>query len=205
MKSPMLKELYRTLPLLISFAGAIASVMAFLIYFRYQDGQLTDRLLGYASGILGGVIGAAMVFVVSRVKRAMSAPAVFISYSSDQAGLAKRIAEKLEELPVRVLYDQHELQVGDSIGVRLAELVDESDYLVFIVSEGGMKSHWVRKELELALAKNKRLLPVLAEKVELPDELRNLVFADFTGTFEDGFARLRSALESKATRVRSSV
>jgi hypothetical protein len=95
------------------------------------------------------------------------------------------------------------LQVGDSLSSKISEAISGSGWLVVVLSTNSIKSDWVRKELNAALAlelqrRNVFVLPVLIETCDIPLFLLDKVFADFRNSYENGFdSLLRSVVEAR--------
>ncbi|WP_254446994.1 CHASE2 domain-containing protein [Dolichospermum sp. UHCC 0259] len=67
--------------------------------------------------------------------------------------------------------------------------IEEADNLVFLMSESSLASKYCQQELTYALSLNKRIIPLLIKSVNLdqiPQELRNIQFIDFTDEEEEG-------------------
>jgi len=96
---------------------------------------------------------------------------VFISYSHQDAGVCERIAacmEKKEELSV--WYDKG-LIAGEEYRRRIASTIRASDYFVVLLSQKSVLSEWVLDEVEYAKKLHKKILPILIEEIELPENL----------------------------------
>ena len=145
-------------------------------------------------GIVASAVGALVAYSVIRVKVALSAPTVFISYASPDTEFARKLAKSLSDLPVNVLFDRDEIRVGESLSDRIDQLVEDADYICFVVSTGSQNSKWAAHELKHALERNKRILPVVLEPEAIPTEIAALVYADFSKEFENGVRDLSEVL-----------
>ena len=124
----------------------------------------------------------------------MAIPKVFISYSHDDYDIVAKICKALENYTVDVLLDKHELTVGDNINQKLLEMVDDSDYFIYVNSKNSNESSWATKELEKAKEQRKKILPIQLDDSKMPEIVSGLVFADFAKSFEKGIEQLGSAL-----------
>ncbi len=103
----------------------------------------------------------------------------FISYAHADRSLAVAIADELERAGMRVWVDEGELRAGDSIVERIADAVDQVDFVVALVTRRAVASNWCKKELALAIQGglregSVRLLPLRVDDVEMPPSLRDL-------------------------------
>jgi hypothetical protein len=126
---------------------------------------------------------------------------VFLSHSSRDKFFARKLAETLAASGVQVWIDEAELRVGDSLITKISEAIQQADFVAAILSHNSVQSNWVRKELELALTqeiagRRVKVLPILMEKCEIPDFLRDKVYADFTDSddFDGPLSRVLHAL-----------
>lgn len=174
-----------------ALVAAFASTVAFL--FQISSIEHTSIIIGIA----GSIVGALLVYFFSRVRIFSDAPSVFISYADKDSAFAHQVAEQLGKFPVRVLIDVREFTVGDNISEKFGYLVDNCDYFAFVLSENYLQSDWAISELTQAIKKKKRVLPLLKDAVELPVLIKDIVYADFTQSFEAGMVKLCHSLRDK--------
>ncbi len=132
---------------------------------------------------------------------------VFLSHSSADKTLARRIAVDLSMSGVSVWFDEWEILVGHSISQRIERGLDDADFVVVLLSGPSVTSGWVQKEWQSrigdeALSHGVHVLPVLAGVCEIPRLLRDKRYADMRTDYERGFADLLSALQTHATDKR---
>jgi len=102
---------------------------------------------------------------------------VFISHSSADAWVARKISEDLRGRGVDTFLDAKDLQTGDPIEDSIHGNLADCDELLLLVSPAALKSAWVLIEVGGARALGKRLIPILLHVApnELPDPInRNL-------------------------------
>jgi exopolyphosphatase/pppGpp-phosphohydrolase len=132
----------------------------------------------------------------SAMRQSVSDPIqVFLSHSSADNELAKRISEGLQKAGIKVFFDEAEIRVGDSFVEKIAEGISKSRFLAVMVSKNSLESHWVRKELNMKMAeevKTKKVcvLPILVDECELPALLADTTYADFRTDFKSGLEDL---------------
>jgi formylglycine-generating enzyme required for sulfatase activity len=116
---------------------------------------------------------------------------VFISYSRrDSTEFADELVAGLELAGFAPFLDRHDIVAGEKWEERLGGLIAQADTVVFVTSPQAVKSERCAWEVEQALARTKRVLPVIFKPVpesEIPEELRSRQFVRFDGGA--GFAR----------------
>ncbi|MEQ8767531.1 MAG: toll/interleukin-1 receptor domain-containing protein [Planctomycetota bacterium] len=126
---------------------------------------------------------------------------VFLSHSSKDKFFARKLAETLSSYEVKVWIDEAELKIGDSLITKIATAIEGADFVAAILSHSSVRSDWVTKELRLAMTqeiegRRVKVLPILIERCEIPDFLRDKLYADFTDLddFDGPLSRLLHAL-----------
>jgi hypothetical protein len=127
-------------------------------------------------------------------------PAVFISYSSEDASFARFLSKALTEKSIKVWLDEQQIRVGDSVTGRIGEALHSNDFMVVVLSPASVKSAWVRKELAEAMTreiKQKRVvvLPVIYRRCKVPPFLTDKKYADFTGDADSALNALIHSIE----------
>ncbi|MBI2152627.1 MAG: toll/interleukin-1 receptor domain-containing protein [Candidatus Rokubacteria bacterium] len=124
-------------------------------------------------------------------------PSVFLSHSHGDKPFVRDLAGRLTQAGATVWLDEAELGVGDSLIERISAAIEETDYMVAILSPRSVQSTWVQKELNVAMTKEVKgrrvtVLPVLIEACDVPHFLRDKLYADFTSpeNHEREFAKL---------------
>lgn len=134
-------------------------------------------------------------------------PMVFLSHSSSDKSLAKRIAVDLQMSGIQVWFDEWNIQVGHSISQRIEKGLDDADFVVVVLTTRSVSSGWVQKEWrskigDEAASQNIHILPVLAEDCELPRLLQDKKYADLRSDYNRGLGELISAIRVHATKDR---
>ena len=76
-----------------------------------------------------------------------------------------------------------DIQTGTDFQAAINRGIEEADNLVFLMSPSSLASEYCQQELTYALSLNKRIIPLLIQPLDLdqiPQELRNIQFIDFT-------------------------
>jgi CheY-like chemotaxis protein len=125
---------------------------------------------------------------------------VFISHSSKDKDLARKIADQLVANGHPVWLDEWEILVGDSISQKIQKGLERSDLVAVLLTSQGINSGWVEKEWqskigEEATKKQKCILPLRVDDCQIPVLLRDKKYADFQKSFDQGIKELLYALE----------
>ena len=126
-------------------------------------------------------------------------PKAFISYSHTDREIAARIAEALRKGGVEVWFDKWEILVGDSLIQKIfQEGLAGADAFIVVISQSSVNSKWVQQELDAAMVKRiegvTRVIPVLIDKVTVPEPLRPVRWIDLTGNFDETIRELQKAI-----------
>lgn len=125
---------------------------------------------------------------------------VFLSHSSKDKAFVRRLAQDLRDLGHQPWFDEWEIRVGACIVTEVQKGLAEAHYVVLVLTPEAVASGWVDGEWKNAYwseISNRRVLvlPILLRSCELPPLLRNKMYADFTGRYELGLARLTQAID----------
>lgn len=120
---------------------------------------------------------------------------VFLSHASIDKPFVEKLARDLIKMGVQVWYDKWEIRAGDSILWKIEEGIEESDYLVIVISKEAWESDWVRKEIEAAFQKQvemkaKFILPIFYRDCKIPLLLSGIKYADFRKNYDEGLKEL---------------
>lgn len=131
-------------------------------------------------------------------------PRIFISYSRQDIGFADQLIVGLEAVGFSAIIDRTDIHGAENWERRLGQLIRECDTVVFVLTATSAESPVCRWEVDEALARKKRIVPILASPLggAQPHEyLRDLnyiyFYADPTvagSGFGTGLARLKDAL-----------
>lgn len=187
----------RKLSLVAPIVAALASVTAMSSFFL--KGVEETRAYPLTIGVLASMLGAVVAYALARTYKLASrhVPAVFISYSHKDAQFAEILAAELERMDVEPIIDRLELKVGDDIRSAVDDMIDRSEYFLFVISRNSAASDWAKKEIEQAIKRDKRILPVVLDVGSIPEQLSGMYYADFTEDIEGGLAQLKKTLQPK--------
>jgi hypothetical protein len=125
---------------------------------------------------------------------------IFISHSSRDRESAARISRDLAAAGHHVWLDEWSIRVGESIPHRIEKGIEESDFLVVLLSRNAAESRWVEREWSTAYwgevqKGSVAVLPVRLEECEIPTLLQTKKYADLSTSYEAGMSDLLAAIE----------
>src|SRR4051812_28208191 len=128
---------------------------------------------------------------------------VFISYSSqDKVWVRGELLQKLEAAGLKVFIDFRDFEIGAPSLTEMERGVEKSRKTLLVLSPAYLKSEWTEFEglmvqtLDPA-ARQRRLIPLLLERVALPTRIGMLTYVDFSNPDDRALAwtRLLRALK----------
>ncbi len=124
---------------------------------------------------------------------------VFISYSRNDEEFVKKLSSNLARKNTHIWIDSWEMNAGDSVRTNLEKAIKNSSALLVILSKSSVQSKWCKWELDIGLLQELSerrviILPVLLEDCDIPESLRDKLFADFRYDFDAGFGNLIDAI-----------
>ncbi len=124
---------------------------------------------------------------------------VFISHRGQDAALANRLAQEIQQAGFRVWLDEWDIRVGDSIVERIDAGLDDARYVVVCYSDAGVLSPWMSREWMSALARlleghGVKVLPVRLSGGQPPAILADIRYADLVRDWQRGVADLLRAM-----------
>ena len=167
----------------------------------YEKEQLELKPLKEAAGKLAA--GGATTVVSIRKGSAK----VFLAYARKERPFAERLREAFRGVGEDTLIDWDLLPAGD-YAEHVSAAIGAADTFVFIISPTSVKSSFCLQQLREAARQNKRIVPVVARKVEewkLPEELKkeHWIRFDDASDFDAAFGRLREAIKSDLVWVQA--
>jgi hypothetical protein len=102
-------------------------------------------------------------------------PFIFVSYARRDSEVVSRIVDELQNLGIRTWVDSAQLIAGTSWVRAISDALQEAQALLFFISPASVQSKVVTHELETALRRGVRVLPVLLELTRQCRMIGNLV------------------------------
>jgi|GEM_PF-258765 tetratricopeptide (TPR) repeat protein len=124
---------------------------------------------------------------------------VFLSHSSADKPVARRLAESLRVHGIDVWIDEGEIKVGDPIGRKIDKGLRDCDFLVALLSRNSVESEWVQREISSRLhadaaTGSHSILPVRLDDCDVPPLLADLLHADLSQNREAAVSALVNAI-----------
>lgn len=87
---------------------------------------------------------------------------VFISYGrADSLGFATKLNQRLTEAGLEVWFDFDDIPLGVDYQQQIDDGIEKADNFVFVISPHSVNSPYCRLEIELAIQRHKRIIPLL--------------------------------------------
>ena len=100
---------------------------------------------------------------------------VFISYANADRSVADSLVERIEETGVRCWIAPRDEVPGLRYGDVIDEAVEQATVVIVLFSRSALESEWVNREVELAAALHKTIVPVRVDDVALRGQMRLLL------------------------------
>lgn len=118
---------------------------------------------------------------------------LFISYSRQDKEVVRALVEAIAPFH-RVWIDWKDIKGGDDWRQEIEKSIRRCDVFLFVVSFASCSSQHCAWECEIAIAKNKRIIPLILDDGYLRPELAQLQWI-FMDEFEKGVRQLLEALQ----------
>jgi TIR domain-containing protein/uncharacterized protein DUF1566 len=122
-------------------------------------------------------------------------PALFFSYSRDDAEFVLRLADDLRAAGVDLWLDQQDIAPGERWDRAVEEALKSSGCLLVVLSPVSAASQNVLDEISYALDHGKRIVPVLYKDCDVPFRLRRLQYIDFRSSYDKSLAQLVKTID----------
>ena len=127
---------------------------------------------------------------------------LFLSHTSKDKPIVRRIGDDLESLGLKIWLDEKQIIAGDSITDKLADGLSKYDVFLIFISKKSVKAPWVKEELRVALNKRVKtdgklkIIPILLEECEIPIFLEDYVYVDFSdlSKYQDAISFLSDSI-----------
>jgi hypothetical protein len=121
---------------------------------------------------------------------------IFISYSRKDIDFVRRLAGDLEKAGYNVWWDLTDLRGGDDWPRVIPAAIEESQFVIVVLSPNSVVSDWVEKEYMQAISLRKKIIPIMLTQTRVPFALNTINYIDFTNEeYGTSLSKLLSALE----------
>ena len=120
----------------------------------------------------------------------------FLSHNRQDKPVALALGEKLKADGLAVWLDDWNIKPGQNISIEVERGLKASRIILLLMSDAALKSGWVSLERSIVLFpdptnENCRLIPVLLEDCEVPDELKVFKYIDWRKRSPDTYTQIR--------------
>ncbi|MBD3387287.1 TIR domain-containing protein [candidate division KSB1 bacterium] len=133
-------------------------------------------------------------------------PKLFISYSHKDKAFALELSDALQNEGADVFIDKWEIKIGDYFLDKIFEAINESNFIVAVLSYNSVQSKWVLLELKEAKKLEKQdkktlILPIKIDDCTVPEVLQDKNYADFASDYNEAFNELLMAIGGKKPKI----
>jgi hypothetical protein len=127
---------------------------------------------------------------------------IFISYSRREVGFVDDLVAQLEKEGHNVWLDYRNLIPGTPWTDQIKAGLERSETVLLVVSKASLASQYVEMEWRHFLEAKQRIILLIFEAVDLPQELEKYEWVDFRGSYKKGLAELLVQLGNPAAEER---
>jgi len=133
---------------------------------------------------------------------------VFVSHSSKDKEIVERISYDLIKNNIPVWLDSYELSIGDSLYDKIFSGLNESNFIVVVISSNYNNSFWTSKEFKTILAKEERdkkkyLIPIRIDSTIVPLEIADRLHQNFQDDFQNSIKQLVRFLKKQEISIKA--
>jgi hypothetical protein len=125
----------------------------------------------------------------------VDAPKIFFSYARADTQFVLELANELRSAGVNLWIDQLDIVPGERWDNAVQNALATAPCLLVVLSPESVASQSVMDEVAFALQSNKRVVPVLYQRCDIPFRIQRLQYIDFTTSYDEGFSQLIRALK----------
>jgi len=128
---------------------------------------------------------------------------VFISYSTLDVKMVRKVDSLIKGIGAEVFFAERSIQPGQALSTEIRNAIRNTNLFILLWSKNAEASSWVPDEVGQANAHKKPILPVLLDQdATMPPTLRDLKYLDASDNAESALVKLRDSvfarIESKA-------
>jgi hypothetical protein len=122
---------------------------------------------------------------------------VFLSHSSKDKVVIRKLARRLKDDGLRVWFDEWIIGPGDLIGLQIERGLEQSRTLVLAMSANAFNSDWVTLERHTTLFRDptnseRRLIPLRIDDAQIKETLSQFAYVDWRQRSEQQYEKLLS-------------
>jgi tetratricopeptide (TPR) repeat protein len=134
---------------------------------------------------------------------------IFVSHSSCDKPVVRKIAERLRENGLRVWFDEWSIPIGADISAAVEDGLQQSRTLLLCISKKSLNSDWVNAERSTAMFRDpmnrdRRFIPALIDDCadDIPDALKRFRYADLRNHSKAEIDELCKACQLPKDKIR---
>ncbi|WP_114968006.1 toll/interleukin-1 receptor domain-containing protein [Rhodoferax ferrireducens] len=172
--------------------------------YRGAEAQGEERILALEElAFVSGVLNDRMF--TARFSSPPHGAMIFLSHASADKGFVRGLAVDLGELGHQPWLDEWEILGGESIPTKIAEGLDQADFVVVVLSEHAVASRWVEQEWQAKFwaEVNERkvtVIPILLNDCTVPTLLRTKKYIDFRHDYTEALEELVGSISRHLKR-----
>lgn len=172
--------------------------------FRLLTAYVNDPLEGKARisaleeiNFVEGVLGDRMF--AARITQSTRGAKIFLSHSSSDKIFVRGLAIDLKHLGHNIWLDEWNILAGESIPTKIAEGLDQSDFVVLVLSRKSVESRWVETEWQSKYwdeieRSHVLVLPLMIESCTVPTLLKTKKYINFQNDYTEALESLSHAI-----------
>lgn len=175
---------------ILSIISIFASIISLTVFSGLITKNISEPIIALSIGVCTTIIfNFAYNFLSKREK------SIFIIYNHEDSQIVKVIANDLKSKKFDVLLDLDLIKPGENINDKINYAIKKSNKIIVIFSKKSWDSKWVKAELGKVLEMQKSVIPVIiSEDFTIPDEMKNIKYADLTNYNLEKLDKLISSL-----------
>jgi len=123
---------------------------------------------------------------------------VFISHATADAHFAHRLADDLQRLDLQVWIAPESIRPGEGWVSAIERGLEESSHMVVVLTPAALESQWVKKETDVAIARERKgrigVIPLDVKPCEVPLLLSSYQMVSFRRDYNAGLSQLATNL-----------
>jgi TIR domain len=132
---------------------------------------------------------------------------IFLSHSSQDKSFVRGLALDIKNNGYNVWLDEWDILAGESIPTKISEGLEESDFIIIVLSESSTKSKWVESEWQSKywdeINNSKTLvIPIIIENCVIPTLLKTKKYIDFRTDFPGALQLLLHSISAHADKLK---
>ncbi|MDA8054350.1 MAG: toll/interleukin-1 receptor domain-containing protein [Thermoplasmatales archaeon] len=104
---------------------------------------------------------------------------IFLSHSVRDVKMIEEISKEFNDKDLDLYIAEQDIQPGSNLLDKIRDAIKKCDIFVVVISKNGLRSKWVHSEIGIAIASNKRIVPIVEEGVDVPPQLSGTEFIRF--------------------------